>query len=49
MNYEIVFDTSSDRNSTQRRYVKVTAERLGSKIISLQAQGRVIYEVRQSN
>jgi hypothetical protein len=48
MNYEVIFDTSADRNSTQRRFVTVPAARLAAKITSLQAQGRIIYEVRQA-
>lgn len=48
MNYKIVFDTSSDQNSTERRSVTVPVDRLAAKITSLVAQGRVIYEVRRA-
>ena len=44
--YEIVFDTSSDRNSLQRKFVKVSAARLASKITELQGRGMIINEVR---
>lgn len=45
MEYKIVFDTSSDHYSSDRRSVKASAEQLAAKITALQAAGRIIYSV----
>jgi hypothetical protein len=46
--YKIVFETSTDRYSYDRKQVVVEDHRLGAKIISLQAKGYVIFEVQKS-
>lgn len=50
MKYEIVFDTSAEKYGSERKVVRnVGTAQLATKIISLQAQGYIIYAVRQIN
>lgn len=45
MKYRIVFDTSSDKHSSERRYTRVEHDRLAMKITLLQSSGYIIHSV----
>lgn len=50
MKYEIVYDTSADKYGAERMVIrKVGPAQLARKILALQAQGNIIYAVRQIN
>lgn len=50
MTYRIVFETSTDRNSLQRRYISgIHADKLADKISSLQRRGRIIFEITRES
>lgn len=48
MKYKIVFDTSADKHSADRRYIIVSSNALPERIATLQMQGRIIFSVAQA-
>jgi len=47
MKYRITFDTSSDRHSSERKCILVSANLLPEKIANLQVRGFIIFSVSQ--
>jgi hypothetical protein len=47
MKYKIVYDTSSDKYSSQRKYIIVSSNLLPQKLANLQVAGRIIFSVSQ--
>lgn len=48
MNYKITYDTSSERNSAERRYVVIAESKLAKMIEAFIRNGRIIYSISQA-